>query len=99
MENVDEDDVISAQAMGQSNWGAVSRAIPINFFERIVSMLPMHIPYMTNKDLVSTLEVMVRRNLGGQRLFDHYIYLKIERNVLKFSTDQFCRTVRALADK
>lgn len=54
---------------------------------------------MTNKDLVSTLEVLVQRNLGGKRLFDHYIYLKIERNVLKFTNDQYCRTVRALADK
>ena len=68
MENVDEDDVISAQAMGQNNWGAVSKAIPINFFERVVSMLPMHVPYMTNKDLVTTLEVMVKRNLGQQEM-------------------------------
>ena len=54
---------------------------------------------MTNRDLVSTLEVLVRRNLGGNRLFDHYIYLKIERNVLKFTTSEYSRTVRALADK
>lgn len=62
-------------------------------------MLPMHIPYMNNQDLVRTLEVLVQRELGGQRLFDHYIYMKIERNVLKFDVDQYCRTVRALADK
>ena len=65
----------------------IADAIPNNFFERIVGMLPMHVPKMTNRDLVSTLEVLVARNLGGQRLFDHYIYLKIERNVLKFTTD------------
>ena len=62
-------------------------------------MLPMHVPFMSNRDLVRTLEVLVRRNLGGDRLFDHYIYVKIERNILKFSTDEYCRTVRALADK
>ena len=50
-------------------------------------MLPMHVPRMNNRDLVRTLEVLVARNLGGQRLFDHYIYMKIERNVLKFNTD------------
>lgn len=54
---------------------------------------------MTNKDLIDTLEVLVKKNLGGERLFNHYIYMKIERNVLKFTTDQYCRTVRALADK
>jgi len=57
-ENVDEDDVISAQAL-QANWSKVSAAIPPKFFERVVSMLPMHVPYMTNKDLVRTLEVLV----------------------------------------
>ncbi len=62
-------------------------------------MLPMHVPKMSNTDLVRVLEVLVQRNLGGQRLFDHYIYMKIERNVLRFSTDLYCRTVRALADK
>ena len=54
---------------------------------------------MTNRDLVTTLEVLVQRKLGGQRLFDHYIFLKIERNVLKFTTEEYCRTIRALADK
>ena len=62
-------------------------------------MLPLHVPYMKNKELIDTLEVLVARNLGGKRLFDHYIYMKIERNVLKFTTDEYCRTVRALADK
>ena len=91
--------MISAQVLADNNWRAVSEAVPEMFFERVVSMLPMHVPYMVNKDLVTTLEVLVKRNLGGQRLFDHYIYMKIERNVLKFTTDQYCRTVRALADK
>ena len=59
----------------------------------------MHVPYMTNPDLVRTLEVLVQRNLGGQRLFDHYLIMKIERNILKFSADEFSRTVRSLADK
>lgn len=39
------------------------------------------------------------KNLGGTRLFNHYIYMKLERNVLKFDTTLYCRTVRALADK
>ena len=54
---------------------------------------------MTNADLISTLEVLVKKNMGGERLFNHYIYMKIERNVLKFTPSQYCRTVRALADK
>ena len=71
----------------------------MEFFERIVSFLPMHVPVLNNEQLVRTLEVLVRKELGSERLFLHYIYLKLERNVLKFSVDQFCRSVRALADK
>ena len=94
------DDVIStSQVLQQQDGRRIAEAIPKNFFERLVSMLPMHVPKMTNRDTVRTLEVLVKRQLGGQRLFDHYIYLKIERNVLRFTTDEYCRTVRALADK
>ena len=91
--------MISALSLGDQGWSNVDKCLPEAFFERIVGMLPMHVPRMNNRDLVRTLEVLVARNLGGQRLFDHYIYMKIERNVLKFNTDQYCRTVRALADK
>lgn len=93
------EDVIVAEDVVRQDWSRVADSLPNNFFERLVAMLPMHVPKMTNRDLVRTLQVLVRRNLGGQRLFDHYIYLKIERNVLKFTNDEYCRTVRALADK
>ena len=61
----DEVDVISPEALHQKNWQSVSDVIPEHFFERVVSMLPMHIPRMTNQDLVRTLEVLVARELGG----------------------------------
>lgn len=62
-------------------------------------MLPMHVPRMSDRELVRTLEVLVARNLGGDRLFDHYINMKMERNVLRFKPDLYSRTVRAYADK
>lgn len=72
---------------------------PAEFFERITGLLPMHIAFMSNAQVVKTLEVLVRRDLGSERLFLHYIYMRIERNALKFNTDEFVRCVRALADK
>lgn len=69
------------------------------FFERIVAILPLHIARMNNEQLVRTLEVLTKRNLGSERLFLHYLYLKIERSVLTFSVDQYCRTVRTIADR
>lgn len=45
---VSSDDVISQQALSKGNWREVAKRIPDHFFERIVSMLPMHVPYMTH---------------------------------------------------
>jgi len=72
---------------------------PAEFFERIVAILPMHIGFLSNKELVRTLEVLVKRELGSDRLFQNYIYMRIERKVLQFSIKEYCRCVRALADK
>lgn len=75
------------------------RKAPEEFFERITALLPMHINFMDNAQLVRTLEVLVSKGLGSERLFVHYIYMRIERKVLSFSTDEYCRCLRALADK
>ena len=48
---------------------------------------------------MNVLEVLVKRNLGSERLFLSYIYLRFERNVFKLSVNNYCRTVRAIADK
>lgn len=74
------------------------RAWP-GFIERIVSILPLHIPQMTNAQVVRTFEILVERNIGSDRLFEQYIYLSIEKNVFKYSPELYVRTVRALADK
>lgn len=41
----------------------------------------------------------MKKNLGSDRLFRDYLLLKIERNMMKLNIDQYCRLVRALADK
>lgn len=69
------------------------------FFERIVGLLPMFVMKMENYQVIRTLEVCVKRNLGSDRLFDHYILHSIEKNVLRYSVDLYSRMVRALADK
>lgn len=37
--------------------------------------------------MTRTLEVLVKRDLGSERLFRDYLLLKIERNMPKFSAD------------
>lgn len=72
---------------------------PEEFFERITSILPMHINFLNNEQLVRTLEVLVKKSLGSDRLYLHYIFMRVERNVLKFNVELYCRLIRALADK
>lgn len=66
------------------------RKAPEEFFERITSILPMHINFMSNQELIRSLEVLVKKELGSERLFLHYLYLKIERNVLAFTVPEYC---------
>lgn len=72
---------------------------PFSFFERLTSLLPMHIAFMDNERLLRVLEVLVKKELGSERLFVHYIYMRLERTILSFSVSQYCRCVRSLADK
>jgi hypothetical protein len=56
------------------------------FFERITSLMPMHIAFLPEEQLVRVLEILVKKGLGSDRLFLHYLYVRIERRVLMFST-------------
>ena len=42
---------------------------------------------MQKENLVRTLEVIVKRDLGSERLYRDYLLLKIERNMPRFNID------------
>lgn len=69
------------------------------FFERITGILPISIKNLNREQTVRVLEILVKRNLGSDRLFRDFLLLQIERTVLKFTHDQYVRTLKALADK
>jgi len=69
------------------------------FFERIVGLLPMFIQGMNNQQVIRTLEVLVKRNIGSERLFDHYILASIEKHVLQYPVNLYSRLIRVMADK
>ena len=69
------------------------------FFERLAGLLPMYVKDMTNAQVIRTLEVCVARNIGSQRLFDHYLLFMIEKHLLKYSVSEYSRMVRAMAEK
>lgn len=69
------------------------------FFERIVGILPVQIKFLTKEHLIRSLEVVVKKGLGSERLFRDHLLLKIERNIHKFNVDQYTRLVKSLADK
>ena len=70
-----------------------------DFFERIVGILPMQIKHLSKEQLIRTLEVVVRKDVGSDRLYRDYLLLKIEKNMMKLSIGQYVRLIRALADK
>ena len=63
------------------------------FFERIVGLLPMFIKEMTDKNVIRCLEVITKKGLGSQRLFDDYILMMIEKNLLHYPVHLYARMV------
>ena len=47
----------------------------------------MHIAFMDNEQLLRCLEVLVKKDLGSERLFVHYIYMRLERTILSFTVN------------
>lgn len=70
-----------------------------DLFERVTGIIPMQIKHLHKENLVRVLEVIVKRGLGSERLYRDHLLLKIERNIIKFSVEQYCRIIRSLADK
>jgi hypothetical protein len=56
-----------------------------DFFERIVGILPMQIKHLSKEQLIRTLEVVVRKDVGSDRLYRDYLLLKIEKNMMKLT--------------
>jgi hypothetical protein len=54
------------------------------FFEKVTGILPPHVKLMKNHQVIRTLEVCVKRNLGSQRLFEHYLLDMIEKNLMQY---------------
>lgn len=69
------------------------------FFERLTAILPMYLPSFNNKQLLRSFEVLVKRRMGSERLFNAYIYTQIERNILSFDGKEYTRLLRTLAEK
>ena len=69
------------------------------FFERIVSILPVHVAALNKQELIKTLEVLIKRELGADRLYQNYLFLSVERHIMRFNVNEYCRTLRALSDK
>lgn len=70
-----------------------------SFFERLTGILPIQIKYLSKEHLIRCLEVLVKKELGSDRLYRDHLLLKIERNIMKFDVSQYSRLLRALADK
>ena len=49
--------------------------------------------------MIGCLEVMVARNMGSERLFDHYMLHMIEKHVLSYTINEYSRMIRAMAEK
>lgn len=69
------------------------------YFERITGIIPIHIKNLSKESVTRVLEILVKKDLGSERIYRDYLLLTVEKNIMKFSVNQYCRILRALADK
>ena len=72
---------------------------PIEFYERIISILPFHVKDMKLEDLIRTMEICQHKKLGSERLFNEFFFFYIEKKILKLSMKQYMRSLLILGDR
>lgn len=72
---------------------------PIEFFEKIIAILPIHVQNLTLYETVRVMEICHQRKIGSDRLFNEYLYFYIEKKVEKFTVTLFVKTLKILGDR
>lgn len=47
----------------------------------------MFVPRMNKDQIVRSLEVLTKKELGSQRLFDNYMLMMVEKQMLRYSVN------------
>lgn len=65
----------------------VLRKVDDIYFERITGIIPIHIKSLSKEHITRVLEILVKKNLGSERIYRDYLLLTVEKNIMKFNID------------
>ena len=65
----------------------VLRKTDDSYFERITGIIPIHIKGLNKESITRVLEILVKKNLGSERIYRDYLLLTVEKNIMKFNVN------------
>jgi hypothetical protein len=68
------------------------------FFNKLITVLPVQIEKMTTLDVVRVMEVMILQNIKPTKLLRYFIYPKFEKTAKKLNFQVYIRMLKVLAE-
>lgn len=57
------------------------------FFERMIGILPIQVKHLGMEHIIRCIEVMVKKEIGSERLLRDYLLLKVEKRLYELTTN------------
>ncbi len=67
------------------------------FSHKLITILPIHTPSIRFREMIEVLEICCDNNLQAERLINYFLIPKIEKNLHKFSFDDYISLLKVLA--
>lgn len=69
----------------------------MDFVHKLMTIMPIHVEKLRDKDLLCLLEVISNLNIQNERLLKYFIYPRLEKRIEKFSFDNYITSLNLLA--
>lgn len=68
------------------------------FMNKLLTILPIHINTLSDRDLLNLISICIKQNMINERLFNYFIYPRLEFKMSKFSFKNYVHCLRLLGE-
>lgn len=69
----------------------------IDFLHKLLTILPIHVEKLRDKDLLTLYQVMIEQNVNNERLLKYFVYPRIEKRIVRFSFENYITSLNLLS--
>jgi hypothetical protein len=68
------------------------------FFGKLLTIIPIHIEHLPDKSILSLISICLSKNMKNDRLFNYFIYPRIEARAKHLDFENYVETLKMLAE-